>query len=280
MITVVASVAAIALTATGVLVLGSEGGDGGGAKDGRIPAANPGLIGGDDGADPAASAGTSGGASNGTGEGTGSTGGGQQPAGEVVKPANSSGPDGTTVLIGESDARATLDVYEDLRCPPCAQFEQNVGETIIKDIEAGKYKASFHMATFLDTTMGGTGSKNALSALGAALDHSPESFLAYKKALYAEPNHPREGADSFADDAYLLKVADQVPGLKTDPEFQNHVRAGTFDAWAQKMSAAFTASGVQGTPTVKLNGTQLTGEGGVGAPTTAADFTKAVDARL
>ncbi len=159
------------------------------------------------------------------------------------------------------------------------QFEQNVGATIIKDIEDGKYKARFTMATFLDRTMGGSGSHNALSALGAALDVSPEAFLDYKKALYDERNRPPEGTDSFASDAYLLKVAGQVPALGSNSESQGHVRAGTFDVWAKKMSEAFDTSGVGSTPTLRLNGQSLSVDG-AGPPMTAADFTRAVDARL
>ncbi|MEU3962321.1 thioredoxin domain-containing protein [Streptomyces buecherae] len=297
-LTVVASVAAIALAVTGVLVLGGKGGD---AKDGAGPVAKDGFVGGGDGqgadgsedaaGDTGGAGDTSGGTDGGAGESTGGTGGsgstgasggtggGRQPSGELVKPAHSAGPDGTTVVIGEPKATGTLELYEDLRCPPCAQFEQNVGATIIKDIKDGKYKAQFTMATFLDRNMGGSGSHNALSALGAALNVSPEAFLDYKKALYDERNRPPEGTDSFASDAYLLKVAGQVPALGSNSEFQGHVRAGTFDVWATKMSEAFEASGVASTPTVKLNGQSLGGNG-TSPPSTAADFTRAVDARL
>lgn len=270
---VVASIAAIALAATAFLVLGNDDANSGSsANDDTATAGKPALTGGNDGDDASTSGGTG-------GDTGGPSGGAQEPPGKLVKPANSTGVDGTTVIIGPSDASATLDVYEDLRCPPCAHFEQNVGETIIKDVKAGKYKASFHMATFLDGSMGGNGSKNALSALGAALDVSPEAFLHYKKALYAQGNHPEEGTDAFAQDSHLLKVADQVPELKTNTKFQAHVRAGTFDAWALKMSAAFTASAVQSTPTVELNGQKLTANG-MGAPMTAEEFTAAVDGRI
>src|SRR5438105_2554677 len=41
----------------------------------------------------------------------------------VVAPANTTGTKGTTVVIGKSTAKKTLKVYEDPRCPICAQFE-------------------------------------------------------------------------------------------------------------------------------------------------------------
>lgn len=212
-------------------------------------------------------------------EGPDGSGGGSQGPGNLVTPAHSSGPSGTTVVIGEADAGHTLDVYEDVRCPPCASFDQAVGPTIAKDIEAGKYKVSFHFAAILDKNMGGSGSANALSALGAALDVSPDAFLDYKAALMSSKNHPEESKDSYADDDQLLTVSQEVYALKTNASFREALRAGTYDPWAKKMIASFDASGVNGTPTVKLDGSPLTGGGG-SAPATGTEFTEAVDKQL
>ena len=132
---------------------------------------------------------------------------------KLVKPAHSSGENGTTVVVGKADAKKTLELYEDPRCPICATFEQGVGETIEKDVEDGKYKIRFIGASFLDRGLTGEGSKNALSALGAALNVGPDAFVAYKSALYSAEYHPEESDDKFADDAYLIKVADTVDAL-------------------------------------------------------------------
>ena len=58
----------------------------------------------------------------------------------LVKPANTTGTDGTTVVVGKTSARKTLAVYEDPRCPICAQLEQTVGPTIKKDLDSGRYR--------------------------------------------------------------------------------------------------------------------------------------------
>ncbi|GAA3366251.1 hypothetical protein GCM10017744_072250 [Streptomyces antimycoticus] len=216
--------------------------------------------------------------------GSGGAGGSEDPDGsggsqKLILPAHSSGPSGTTVVIGEADAGHTLDVYEDLRCPPCASFDQAVGPTIAKDIKAGKYKVSFHFAAILDKSMGGNGSANALSALGAALDVSTDTFLDYKAALMSPKNHPEESKDSYADDNQLLTVSQEVYALKTNASFREALREGTYDPWAKKMIADFDASGVNGTPAVKLDGSQLTGSGG-STPLTATEFTEAVNKQL
>ncbi|MFG3493635.1 DsbA family protein [Streptomyces sp. NPDC047928] len=198
----------------------------------------------------------------------------------VTAPRNTSGENGTTVVVGKPTAKKTLEVYEDARCPVCGIFEQQVGETIEKDVEAGKYKLRFIGATFLDNSDNGEGSKNALSAMGAALDVSPEAFLDFKAALYSAKFHPEEPQDKFAKDAYLLEIADTVPALKNNAAFKKNVEEGTFDAWAMKMSETFDKSGVTGTPTLQMDGRKVTDEGGQNSPMTSAEFTKAIDKAL
>lgn len=208
----------------------------------------------------------------------------------VTAPKNTSGDNGTTVVIGKSSAKKTLKLYEDPRCPICASFEQEVGETIGKDVEAGKYKIQYVGATFIDGdrlsqgTVGnrGEGSKNALSALGAALNVSQEAFLAYKSSLYSAKFHPEESDDKFKDDAYLIEVANSVKALKGNESFQDAVRKGTYDEWALRMSKAFDENkdDVTGTPTLVMDKKKVTAEGSDNAPLTATEFTAAINKAL
>ncbi|MEU6473991.1 thioredoxin domain-containing protein [Streptomyces massasporeus] len=212
---------------------------------------------------------------------------GQKDA-KVTAPANTTGTDGTTVVIGKDSAK-TLKVYEDPRCPVCAQFEQSVGSTVKKDIDAGKFKMQFIGATFIDgDALGdgkigsnGEGSKNAMSALGAALNVSDEAFLDYKAALYSAKYHPEETADKFKDDSYLIKVANTVPELKNNKEFQDAVEKGTYDAWALAMSKSFDTNkdDVSGTPSFVMDGKKLATSTG-NPPMTVEDFNSMVDAAL
>ncbi|MFI9758392.1 thioredoxin domain-containing protein [Streptomyces sp. NPDC051963] len=198
---------------------------------------------------------------------------------KLVKPANTTGKNGTTVVIGKSTAKKTLVMYEDPRCPICAQFEQTVGTTVDKDIDDGKFKVQYVGATFIDNGSPGEGSRNALSALGAALNVSPEAFLEYKTAMYSAKWHPEETDDKFKDDAYLIEIANTVDALKNNKEFQNAVNNGTYDKWALEMSSTFDDSGVTGTPTLKMDGKTLTASDG-NVPMTVADFNTAIDAAL
>ncbi|MDI6521854.1 thioredoxin domain-containing protein, partial [Streptomyces coelicoflavus] len=61
---------------------------------------------------------------------------------KVVPPANTSGKDGTTVVLGESKSDNVVHLYEDPRCPGCAAMEQSIGESVNKGMEDGDYKLS------------------------------------------------------------------------------------------------------------------------------------------
>lgn len=202
-------------------------------------------------------------------------------------PAHTGGKKGLDIVVGDKNAQHTLTLYEDMRCPICSQFEQSNGETIMKDIKDGKYKADYVFGTFLDGDTAkdlgsrGTGSKNALSALGAALNVSPQAFLDYKYALYAKKNHPEETKDEFAKDSKLISVAQQVPALKNNKTFQQAVKDGTYDAWAMAMSAKFRAAkDVSGTPTVKMDGVHLKADAEGSPPMTPSQFNQLVDAQI
>ena len=157
------------------------------------------------------------------------------------------------------------------RCPACASFEQTIGETVDKGMEDGDYKLSFTLGTFLDGNLGGEGSKNALSALGAALNVSTDAFLDYKTALYSTKYHPEETTDEFSKDSYLIKVANTVDALKNNKKFQDAVEKGTYNAWAMKMSKSFDdAKGVKSTPTIKINDKTIKN------PSSVADWERAL----
>ncbi|MDX2594870.1 thioredoxin domain-containing protein [Streptomyces sp. WI03-4A] len=203
---------------------------------------------------------------------------------KLVKPANSTGADGTTVVIGKSTAKKTLVMYEDPRCPVCAQFEQTVGSTVKKDLDAGKFRIQYVGATFIDNNIPGEGSKNALSALGAALNVGPEAFLEYKSALYSAKYHPDEQDDKFKSDDYLIKVANTVSALRNNTAFQNAVKKGTYDKWALVMSSKFNTDGkkygFQGTPTLLMDDKIVTGSDGKNPPMSVAEFDTAIQKAL
>ncbi|MBH1936271.1 thioredoxin domain-containing protein [Streptomyces sp. AV19] len=200
----------------------------------------------------------------------------------LVKPAGTSGKDGTELVIGDKNAKETLTVYEDPRCPICSVFEQNSGQKLRQDVKEGRYKVRYVLASFIDDNPAakGTGSRNAVSALGAAFDVSPEAFADYKEALFSKRNHPEETDDAFADDKKLLDIAQQVPALKNNKDFEKNVKDGTFDRWALEIGKLMGKDGVKGTPALMHNKKQLTVPGTENPPIMEQQFNATIDAEF
>ncbi|WP_030748263.1 thioredoxin domain-containing protein [Streptomyces griseus] len=173
-------------------------------------------------------------------------------AGPVVAPAGAIGGDKPAIPTGKPDAPATLQIWEDFRCPACAQFETVMRDTIHELEASGALKAEYHLATLIDGNMGGSGSLRAANAAACAQDAG--KFTAYHDTLYT--NQPPETDDAFGKNDKLIELAAKVPGLDT-PSFRSCVQDGTHDGWVEKSNAAFQAGGFRGTPSVLLDGESI-----------------------
>jgi protein-disulfide isomerase len=163
-------------------------------------------------------------------------------------------PDGTTITVGDPAAPHTISVYEDPRCPVCARFEKANGAKLTALATAGRVRLQYTLASFLDDNLGGGGSKRAVNALRAAV--AANRFAPLHALVYAR--QPEESRDGFTV-PFLLQLAGQVPGLR-GPAFDAAVRGQTYASFVSGSEHAFVASGVQGTPTVSIDGKRLTGD--------------------
>lgn len=180
----------------------------------------------------------------------------KESAGPVVAPKGASGKDSLAIPVGKADAKSTLTIWEDFRCPACAQFENTYRSTIHELTEKGQLKVEYHLATIIDGNMGGEGSKRAANAAVCAQDAG--KFPEYHDVLFS--NQPAETDDAFAQNSKLLDLAGEVDGLSDDAAFKSCVEDGKHDAWVAKSSEAFQKGGFQGTPTVILNGKNIFGD--------------------
>ncbi|WP_369382855.1 thioredoxin domain-containing protein [Streptomyces sp. cg36] len=182
--------------------------------------------------------------------------------GPLVVPRHASGTGGSVITYGDPAARHDLDIYEDPRCPFCGIVERALGTTIQQLADEGKYKINYHIATFLDNNLGGSGSHQALNALGEALDQGTQKFMALHAALYRQ--QPEETHDDFSHTSKLLAIAAEVPGLDQSL-MRKAVNDGTYLPWAagtdeangKQLSTAWKQAklpGSPGTPAVFLDG--------------------------
>ncbi|WP_326591439.1 DsbA family protein [Streptomyces sp. NBC_01294] len=177
---------------------------------------------------------------------------GSSKAGPVVAPSGATGKDALAIQTGKAEAKSSLTVWEDFRCPACKVFEDQYRD-VIHDLEAkGLLKVDYHLVTLIDAKMGGSGSLKAANAAACAQDAG--KFTAYHDVLFQ--NQPQEIDDAYGKNAKLLELAGKVDGLDT-PAFRKCVEDGTYNSWVTKSYEAFGAGNFRGTPSVLLNGKDI-----------------------
>ncbi|WP_123526627.1 thioredoxin domain-containing protein [Streptomyces sp. 840.1] len=189
-------------------------------------------------------------------------------SGPAVAPSGATGKDSLAIQVGADDAPSTLTIWEDFRCPVCAQFENAFRDTIHQLEQSKQLKVEYHLATLIDGNLGGSGSLKAANAAACAQDVG--KFSAYHDILYR--NQPQESDDAFGDNSKLIDLSKKVEGLDT-PAFRSCVEDGTHDSWVQKSDKAFRDGGFQGTPTALLNGVSIFPKKG-NEPITVANLKK------
>ncbi|MER5401247.1 thioredoxin domain-containing protein [Streptomyces sp. NPDC002599] len=166
--------------------------------------------------------------------------------------------DGTTILVGDPDAKVTVHLYEDPRCPVCEEFETTGGSPKLREATLDRQTVTeYTLASFLDDRLGGSGSKKAVNALRAALEEG--KFVEYHEVLYA--NQPEESVDGYTD-ARLMELAGQVEGLR-GPKFDAAVTSMKYRSFVTASEKAYERAGGAkdpkgpGTPTAVINDRQI-----------------------
>jgi protein-disulfide isomerase len=173
--------------------------------------------------------------------------------GPLVTPANLTATG--AIPIGRPAAPATVEIYLDYMCPACGKFERANGGELDRLIQAGTAKVELRPISFLDRTSQGTRySTRAANAMAAVADRAPDKVWAFNNALYA--SQPQEGTQGLSD----RQIAELATGAGVGQDVVDAFDQRVFEPWVVKVTEAAFASGVQGTPTVKINGTVFAGD--------------------
>ncbi|KPM55457.1 hypothetical protein ACG83_08935 [Frankia sp. R43] len=162
----------------------------------------------------------------------------------ALVPVGAAGSDGG-IVVGDPSAPVTVDVYEDFQCPVCRAFEEQSGDTIGSLMAAKKIKVFYHTLAFL-----GPESERAANAAAAAANEG--KFAEFHDLLFA--NQPEERSGGFQN-AELVHLGSLV-GL-TSAAFVGAVHKGTYGDYIAQVNDAASRRGVQGTPTVYVDGERL-----------------------
>lgn len=174
------------------------------------------------------------------------------------------------IVVGKTSAPVTVDLYEDFICPACGAFEKQDAATVTKLATTGKAKFSYHVLGFLDRNSSPAGySTRAANAAACAADSA--AFEKFHALLYA--NQPAEGSPGLSN-AQLVAYGKKAGA--TGPGFASCVNDGTYKRWIGKITDIASKDGIGHTPTIAIDGKEITGAGG-GAPN-PTELTNAITA--
>ncbi len=130
-----------------------------------------------------------------------------------------------------------LEVYVDLQCPNCRDFEA-ANSTEIKDlVSRGVITLTVHPVTFLDRSSLNYYSSRAANAVAAVATYSPDKFYDYLQLLYQ--NQPQESpAINGPDNNQLYSWAQQVGADNLD-KIKSAIDKNAFGSWVIKQTTAF-----------------------------------------
>jgi protein-disulfide isomerase len=139
-----------------------------------------------------------------------------------------------------------VDAYIDFLCPFCRMFQEQNGDRLDEMVDSGMITLVYHPLGFLDRLSTTRYSTRAAAASGCASDGG--RFREYLYALY--DSQPPEGGDGLSDEE-LVQLGLQV-GL--DAGFATCVGARAYIEWAEYVTTLAAARGVNGTPSVYVDG--------------------------
>ena len=150
------------------------------------------------------------------------------------------------LTLGNPNAKATIDLYEDFQCPVCRDFTVDTEPEIVANfVKPGLAKIVWHDFIIIDSNTGGHESLDAANAARCANDQ--DMFWPYHDWLYA--NQYGEGSGAFTK--ARLKEIGQLAGIPDLTKFDTCVDSGTHNA---EIQAETHPSDATGTPSIYVNG--------------------------
>ena len=170
---------------------------------------------------------------------------------DVAAPAAGQGEYGVT--IGEADAPHDIVVYEDFLCPFCGELEEASRADLARLAEEGKVTVEYRPFELLSRISDYSG--RATNAFAVVLEESgPEVAKTFHDLLFE--NQPSEGGP-FPSDEDLVDLA--VEAGAEEAAVAEGIESGARSDWVDAATQAAQEAGVQGTPTVLLDGEVVNG---------------------
>jgi protein-disulfide isomerase len=157
------------------------------------------------------------------------------------------------VRIGDPHAKVTVRVVMDLQCPICKMFEASNGSVLESAVRDHTAAVEYSVISFLDESSTTQYSSRAGNASFCVANSGLEHYQSWLAAMFAQ--QPEEGSDGLTDND-LIRIA-KAAGY-TDNAVAQCITNRSYDAYLRAKTNAVLAGGVEGTPTVTVDGKQIT----------------------
>jgi protein-disulfide isomerase len=162
--------------------------------------------------------------------------------GPVVRPPGVAADGGVTQ--GPASATVAVTEYGDFQCPNCARLQQSVGPTIDKLVADGRIRFTYVPMAFL-------GPESDLASNAAYCAGDRGKFWEYHGYLFA--HQAAENSGSLT--ATSLTSYGNAAGVTGD-QFATCVKEGTYLPFVRHVTDLASQRGVNGTPTLYINGSR------------------------
>jgi protein-disulfide isomerase len=159
------------------------------------------------------------------------------------------------VGAGDPQAKVRIDVYEDFQCPACRQYSQSLEPQLMRnEVTSGRVYYVFHSFLVIDQATWDSAKKESHQAANAAMCAADQNhFWDYHDILFN--NWTGENVGDFSDSRLVAYAQSLTLDMN---KFNACFRANTFKDKVDADIASGTKLGVDGTPSIFVNGVQVT----------------------
>jgi protein-disulfide isomerase len=162
-------------------------------------------------------------------------------------------PAGGTVAatIGDAGAAHQVVIWEDFLCPFCGELEKQTREKLSTAADDGKVQVTYRPFNLLQTDY----SQQSLEVFAATQRSAGDKVAKKLHDLLYESQPSESGPFPSKDDIVALAVQAGADKATIQKSLDN----GDAEKWADESTQAASDAGVQSTPTVLLDGKEVTG---------------------
>ncbi|MEU3471153.1 thioredoxin domain-containing protein [Rhodococcus sp. NPDC006774] len=161
--------------------------------------------------------------------------------------------DNGAIRFGNPDATTVVSVVEDFQCPACKNFESISGSTLQQLAEAGNVAVDYRPISILDRFSNGTMySTRAAGASICVAENDRDNWMSWHTSMFEQ--QPSEGGTGLTDDE-LVAIAASAGA--DSPAIASCITDGSYTDWVTTQTQSVLGEGINGTPNVRVNGTDI-----------------------